>query len=608
MALYGEFRYGDGVLYGALSPAIRFTADVLVQEGGARHGAVEIEWDISSPVDNGNAFGVMIVAREMQPASVPEDGETILQSFDVRATPSGRATYYSQAGTWTYLSLFLLGSDYRWRWSSFRLVLPVSDWEYGTRVLPSMVPGVMKTDDYVVASPHTEGNLLTELLGEFGFLLDEVKSSAEALVPTWDSRNVVPQAAPQVAALLGLPFIAELGPEPYRRLLAIGSEDSSLDILSLKSAVVTGYRTRVRPSTNYLLNVNDSSAESRVGNESVAIVGASGNGSSVTFTTDGYHGLQVGSSVAVSGVSPSGLNMTATVTAVPSASSFTVASTVTATYTSGGSVVKYRAGWIKDGTTYTYPTRIAYANDEPADADDFDLSTNAYMRFPSGGTWVLRDPSNDDRHLIDVSSWPTVIGGFYARKVSGTSPTVKLSVQTRANYTDTTWTTVDILTSSALTTDWQWFASDVLGLNTDEIARAVLTISPSDAVVEIDNVLLGFAPTRYRYVPTLVANVQQNHSYNQSDFTYNQNTSYDRLTVGLYAQNAPEFGTALVYWGDDSYPQTINWSSLGGSVTTHDYTSSVVQDEEVTMYIVAKDTSDLITAGSTTVVIGKELI
>ena len=139
MALFSQFQYGDGVLYGALSPVLVFQADVTVQSGGARHGSINVSWDINSLVTVSGVTAMMIVARPLSPATVPEEGEVMFQSWFAATHMTGDAVYSVQAGTWTYFSLFVMGTDRRWRWVSFRLALPVSapvTSSYGMRLHP----------------------------------------------------------------------------------------------------------------------------------------------------------------------------------------------------------------------------------------------------------------------------------------------------------------------------------------------------------------------------------------------------------------------------------------------------------------------------------------
>lgn len=78
----------------------------------------------------------------------------------------------------------------------------------------------------------------------------------------------------------------------------------------------------------------------------VNISGATGNGTTLTYTTTSAHGLSVGSVALVTGINPSSLATQtappaygAIVTAVPSPTSFSIASTATSAYVSGGRAV-----------------------------------------------------------------------------------------------------------------------------------------------------------------------------------------------------------------------------------------------------------------------------
>lgn len=71
----------------------------------------------------------------------------------------------------------------------------------------------------------------------------------------------------------------------------------------------------------------------------VTITGASGDGTKVTYTTSLPHTLSVGDQVSITGITPTAYNLAdMTVTDVPTSTTFKVASTITGSYTSGGSV------------------------------------------------------------------------------------------------------------------------------------------------------------------------------------------------------------------------------------------------------------------------------
>jgi hypothetical protein len=85
----------------------------------------------------------------------------------------------------------------------------------------------------------------------------------------------------------------------------------------------------------YIQPMNDGLAAT--GYPQANIIGTSTTGTAVTFATDVDHGFAIGNTINISGVTPVAYNLQgAVITAVPTTSSFTVASTVTSTYTSGG--------------------------------------------------------------------------------------------------------------------------------------------------------------------------------------------------------------------------------------------------------------------------------
>jgi hypothetical protein len=85
----------------------------------------------------------------------------------------------------------------------------------------------------------------------------------------------------------------------------------------------------------YIQPMNDGLAAT--GYPQANIIGTSTTGTAVTFATDVDHGFAIGNTINISGVTPVVYNLQgAVITAVPTTSSFTVASTVTSTYTSGG--------------------------------------------------------------------------------------------------------------------------------------------------------------------------------------------------------------------------------------------------------------------------------
>lgn len=622
MALYSEFQYGDGVLYGATSLALKFTADAEISYGGARHGGINLVWDITGLTDSIGAKAIMIVARQMTPATVPEEGSVVHLDWKADAVPSGTLSYYTQAGQWTYFSLFVMGQDRRWRWVSFRLALPVSDWDYG-QILPRMLPGAMTSDDQNIASGPTAGNLLLELLREFGFVLDEIKTSAEALIPFWQSHNIVPQAAFAIAKILDVPYIAELGPEAYRRLLSIKSDDSGLDTIGRKVAAVTGWRSRTRPAINNMLNVNDSSGEIRVGawyppNSASAV--ATVVYASITSGVAELHfdsnpsSIGVGDTVLVTGLSQY-FNGTFTVTAVGTTSGGKYYIRYSAPVVSGSSVVSISTEQTTVGLVSKITgtvSRVLYTDPStvPTKITENDLKQEAFLRFPTG-TWICGEFATGGlpRHLINIQPWPTVAAGFFLKVNAGTSVSVSLSLDTYSSSDDNTATNVPLISLTGLSASsngtWHWYdTSGVLPLNTDALASPKIVITGTGAQVDLDVITIGPAPRGYRPVPRLEAELLGNRIYDNPDMAYNASINYDEALVRLVALNTPEHSSAIVNWGNDTAPEVISWDSLSGH--TNDYTKNILQQDFATFFITANDVNDPLIAASTSITLGQE--
>jgi hypothetical protein len=88
----------------------------------------------------------------------------------------------------------------------------------------------------------------------------------------------------------------------------------------------------------YLQTQNDNSAAP--GYPSKQVVGASGSGSAITYTTAEEHGFSSGTLVNISGVLPTTLNVSnATIASTPTTTTFTVASAVSGTSTAPGTAI-----------------------------------------------------------------------------------------------------------------------------------------------------------------------------------------------------------------------------------------------------------------------------
>ena len=526
MALYREFKFGDGVLYGALSRVLKFYVKQRIA-GGAIHGGADITWDVAEF----DTQGVLICANDRTPATVPEEGRLVHVNWGGEGEPravSGTISDHAEQGDWTYYSLFVLNDYGHWDWVAFALFLPVSDWDHGT-ILPRLLPGVAISDDMNVQSEPDQEYLINQFLGEMGFLLDEVKTAAEALVPFWDTRHLIPQAAPTIASLLRLDYIAELGPKAYIDLLGVdGYADNTLDVLGRKSDAVTRWPTICRLSINNLLNLNDSSAEGD------PLVGEP------------------------QPQPPSGAY----------------------------SQPYLRSAWV-DGHGRR-PGRVSrtHANEGVPPAYLFyDVKQRGYFRFPAGG-FTCGSPLNvQTPHAIDISTWPSVIGGFFAKLPDGVSEpaSVTLSMITKPHGQGIQQVNQGMrhpVFSAAVTSHtWEWFSSDgVLPLGTDKLGYPHLSIGGrgiSAAVVDLDIVLLGPGVGTAINIPVCNATETKTHPGK----------------VFLQVSRAPKYGTAIVNWGEDLPETEITWERLAAVGATFTYVGNVYQPPG-RVHITVKDFHD----------------
>jgi hypothetical protein len=136
--------------------------------------------------------------------------------------------------------------------------------------------------------------------------------------------------------------------------------DSTKDIKNkIKAAVITRRRAVTLSDYAYLANLADgvgkanasssvytnvnlyvqpmNDGQAATGYPQANIVGISTTGSAVTFATDTDHGFAIGNTLNISGVNPIAYNLQGVVvTAIPTTSSFTVASSLTSAYVNGG--------------------------------------------------------------------------------------------------------------------------------------------------------------------------------------------------------------------------------------------------------------------------------
>jgi hypothetical protein len=163
------------------------------------------------------------------------------------------------------------------------------------------------------------------------------------------------------------------------------------------------------------------------------IVGVATTGTAVTFATDTNHGFAIGNTINISGVNPIAYNLQgAVITAVPSTVTFTVASSLTTAYTSGGlaialtptsawtnlsyAVQKYMSDKILAGTTLTVlpPTYVPIYISATVTADsawkNADVKLGIYQAM-LGDTGLFYYDNNTFGKTIPLSTITAAIQG-----------------------------------------------------------------------------------------------------------------------------------------------------------------------------------------------------
>ena len=194
----------------------------------------------------------------------------------------------------------------------------------------------------------------------------------------------------------------------------------------------TNAASSVYTSVNlYVQPMNDGQAAT--GYPQSNIVGIATTGSAVTFATDTNHGFAIGNTVNISGVNPIAYNLQgAVITAVPSTVTFTVASSLTTAYTSGGlaialtptsawtnlsyAVQKYMSDKILAGTTLTVlpPTYVPIYISATVTADsawkNADVKLGIYQAM-LGDTGLFYYDNNTFGKTIPLSTITAAIQG-----------------------------------------------------------------------------------------------------------------------------------------------------------------------------------------------------
>lgn len=165
-------------------------------------------------------------------------------------------------------------------------------------------------------------------------------------------------------------------------------------------------------------------ADAAVGGNTTA---ASGTGTVATITTTSAHGLAIGNSVTVAGVTPTGYNGTYTVTAVPSTTQFSYANATTGAQTVAGTV--------------TLKSQYTIALTDANDILEFTISTPVAVRVPGSGTAFAVGTSITivQQGTGTVVMSPALSSSVNLRSSTGNRTRTQYSVATLVKRSDTEW-------------------------------------------------------------------------------------------------------------------------------------------------------------------------
>jgi hypothetical protein len=159
--------------------------------------------------------------------------------------------------------------------------------------------------------------------------------------------------------------------------------------------------------------------------KSVNVTTASGSGSVVTYTTALPHTFSIGDVVTITGVSPGAYNLsTKTVVSVPTSTTFTVSSTATGTYTSGGSIATTHF-IVNTGSNHINLTNPNVDFSQNSPLDEIRLAFSLVKKVAGSELSPNTSVPSTVRVLIDFASSDTSsaeFARFEAELTNGSSP------------------------------------------------------------------------------------------------------------------------------------------------------------------------------------------
>lgn len=172
------------------------------------------------------------------------------------------------------------------------------------------------------------------------------------------------------------------------------------------------------------------------GGTPVATTAASGTGSVATITTASAHGLVVGEQVTIAGITPTGYRGTFTVTAVPSSTQFSYASTATGSQTVAGTAMELNGAntYITSSAPTSVATITSYAYRYSTDNSNWSAAVN--MGNSTAATMVMSNLNVSGIYIQTRASSSEGAGAWSPSAFAAGIPTAPVTIATTRTARD----------------------------------------------------------------------------------------------------------------------------------------------------------------------------
>ena len=270
MPIYGVGFYGLS-FYGA-NTLVDFDASPFTAVSTG-YNEIELSWLEPS----GSWSNLRLLRNPFGFPMTPDDGDVL-----VSAVPQDDASYYLDTGQVPNNSGLIPGHTYYYSifvqetvqntWVKAGEALGVSVKDYGTREQSyEYLPAIFKIKNTFSASDNEDAinDDLYNFLSIFAIEHDLFKTSAQNVSERYDILNLDGRLVPAMLNQFGLTYEPYVGLQQARILLRnaikIYSEKGSIQGLKTYVKAFSGYNCRLKPVTNYMLDVNSSSFKESIG-------------------------------------------------------------------------------------------------------------------------------------------------------------------------------------------------------------------------------------------------------------------------------------------------------------------------------------------------------